>query len=491
MAGTANTSSGTVYLVGAGPGDPGLLTVRGKYLLEIADVVVYDYLADESLLAHCRPDVRLIDVGKRPGRPVPQSEINEVLIESALGAQTVVRLKGGDPFVFGRGGEEALALSGAGIEFEIVPGVTSAVAVPAYAGIPATHRGLSTSFTVVTGHRHGNATDQVDWESLARLGGTIVILMGVAHRAEISKKLIEGGLDPAVPVAAVRWGTRGDQMSLRTTLADLAEADIASPSTIVVGAVASLNLSWFERRPLLGKKIALTRARSQVSELRSKLEQLGATTLSVATIEISAPSDGGSSLAEATQNLSAYSWVVFSSANSVEPFFSRLHDARELGGIKVAAIGGGTAREVKRFNVECDLVPANSVAEALVSEFPAGQGRILLPQSELARDVIPVGLGAKGWQVDVVAAYTTRVPEIDPRSEQELISCDAIAFTSSSTVNNFIELFGVGHLPEVVAAIGPVTNSTLVEHGYERAHVAKTHDVQGLVDIIRSALSGG
>lgn len=482
--------SGTVYLVGAGPGDPGLLTVRGKELLHVADVVVYDYLSDNLLLGHCKSGVKLIDVGKRPDRPVPQDEINEVLITSAREAEIVVRLKGGDPFVFGRGGEEALALVDAGIKFEIVPGISSAIAVPAYAGIPVTHRGLSTSFTVVTGHRHGKATDQVDWESLARLGGTIVVLMGVAHRSEIAEKLIRGGLSPETAVAAVRWGTRGDQSTVRTTLSRLGEAQISSPSTIVIGAVATLDLAWYEKRPLLGKRVVVTRAKEQTPKLANLLTELGAIVLSVPTIEIREPLDHYESLNKAVREITSYEWVIFSSVNSVSPFFSALRDARDLASVRIAAIGKGTAKEIAKFNVKADFIPSAFVAETFVREFPSGEGRILIPQGDIARDVIASELKAKGWHVDSVVAYRNTMPAPDLELAEEIATCDAITFTSRSTVKNFASIYGTKVLPKLVVAIGPITNNALEEIGVADIAVASTHDLDGLVETLVRLLAG-
>lgn len=479
-----DAATGTVYLVGAGPGDPGLLTIRGKELLSIADVVVFDYLSDDSLLDYCREGAELIDVGKRPGRPIPQDEINNVLIQSASSAKVVVRLKGGDPFVFGRGGEEAQALTEAGIPFEVVPGVSSAIAVPAYAGIPVTHRGLSTSVTVVTGHRHGNATDQVDWTSLARLGGTIVVLMGVAHRSEIAEKLIAGGLSTETPVAAVRWGTRSDQVRVVTSLGELGKIPIESPSTIVIGAVAGLNLAWFDRRPLFGKKIVITRAKDQSQSLVRSLRELGGQVLAVPAIEIVPPSDGYEALANAAKNVSGYDWLVFTSSNAVQRFFQFLHDARDLAGVKVAAIGDGTAKEVAQFNIIADLVPPRFVAESLVAVFPAGPGRVLLPRAKVARDVIPAQLAKMGWQVDVVEAYRTETPSLDEALEEEIANSDAITFTSSSTVSNFLSRYGSRCLPSRVVSIGPVTTRTLEQLGVQGVSTATVHNLDGLLEVI-------
>ncbi|HEX2273275.1 MAG TPA: uroporphyrinogen-III C-methyltransferase, partial [Acidimicrobiales bacterium] len=352
----------TVYLVGAGPGDPGLVTVRGAEVLRTADVVVHDRLAEPSLLDLAPVGAERIDVGKSPGAPIPQDRINALLVERGRAGQEVVRLKGGDPFVFGRGGEEAEALRAAGVPFEVVPGVTSAVAVPAYAGVPVTHRGLSTSFTVVTGHRRHAADDPVDWDAVARAAGTIVVLMGVAHRAELARDLMSGGLPPETPVAAVRWGTRPGQRTVRTTLDRLHEVELEPPVTLVVGKVAALDLAWFETRPLFGRRVVVTRARAQASGLADRLRALGAEVVPVPTIEIADPSDGGMALAGAAARVRDYHWVAFTSANAVERFFARLHDARALGDTQVAAVGPATADALSARGVVADLVPRRSLA---------------------------------------------------------------------------------------------------------------------------------
>jgi len=295
-----------VALVGAGPGDPGLLTVRGAELLRRADVVLYDSLAETSLLALAPPAAERVFVGKRPGAPMPQDEIDALLVAHARAGRRVVRLKGGDPFVFGRGGEEAAALAAAGIPFEVVPGVTAAVAVPAYAGIPVTHRGLATSFTVVTGHSRHAVDTETNWEALAAAGGTIVVLMGVAHRAELARRLQAGGLAPATPVAAVQWGTRPSQRTVRTTLAGLGDAALEPPATIVIGPVAALDLAWYEARPLFGRQVVVTRAREQAAEAVDALRDLGADVVELPVIAIADPADGGSALREAVARLGTY-----------------------------------------------------------------------------------------------------------------------------------------------------------------------------------------
>ncbi|MDP9387949.1 MAG: uroporphyrinogen-III C-methyltransferase, partial [Actinomycetota bacterium] len=347
----------TVYLVGAGPGDPGLLTVRGAEVLAGADVVVHDRLAEPSLLDHAPAGAERVDVGKRPGSPVDQGGINALLVERGKAGLEVVRLKGGDPFVFGRGGEEALALLEAGVAFEVVPGVSSAVAAPAYAGVPLTHRGLSTSFTVLTGHREHDADRATDWEALARAGGTIVVLMGVAHRADFVPRLVAGGLAEDTPVLAVRWGTRPDQRSVRTTLADLPHAELEPPVTMVIGRVAGLDLGWFERRPLFGRRVVVTRTRQQAPELARRLAAAGAVAVEVPTIAVVDPADGGGALREAAARLASYDWVAFTSANAVERLLALVPDARAFGPARVAAVGPGTADALARARLVPDLVP--------------------------------------------------------------------------------------------------------------------------------------
>ena len=478
----------TVYLVGAGPGDPGLLTRRAAELLAQADVVVHDRLSEVSLLDIAPSTAERVDVGKAPGCPVAQDEINALLVERGLRGQEVVRLKGGDPFVFGRGGEEAQALAEAGVPFEVVPGISAAVAVPAYAGIPVTHRTLSTSFTVVTGHSRHAVDDDVDWDALARAADTIVVLMGVAHRAEIAARLQAGGLPADTPVAAVRWGTRPGQRTVRTTLGELAGVVLEPPVTLVIGKVAGLDLRWFEGRPLFGRKVVVTRARAQASTLVEKLSALGAETVELPTIEIADAGDGGEALRQAAGRLATYDWVVLTSVNAVDRLLRLLHDARAFGLAKVAAIGPGTASALAAHGVVADLQPATAVAEALVESFAAGSGRVLLPQAAAARPVLAEGLAAKGWQVDVVEAYRTVAARLSDDALAAAAKADAVAFTSSSTVTSWLALAGADALPPVVACIGPVTAATAAEHDVPVTVVAEDHTVQGLVDALVAAL---
>jgi uroporphyrinogen III methyltransferase/synthase len=481
----------TVYLVGGGPGDPGLLTVRGAEVLARADVVVHDRLADHRLLELAGPDAKRIDVGKSPGGPVAQDGINALLIEEGRAGRTVVRLKGGDPFVFGRGGEEALALAAAGITFEVVPGVTAAVAVPAYAGVPVTHRGLSTSFTVVTGHSRFSVDRETNWEALAAAGGTIIVLMGVAHRAEIARRLMAGGLDPATPAVAVTWGTRADQTTVRTTLAGLCDVPLEPPATIVIGAVAGMDLAWFECRPLFGRRVVVTRAREQASRLSERLADLGAEPIEVPAIQIADPADGGEGLRAGADRLAAgaYGWVVFTSPRAVERLVPLLRDARAFGATQIAAIGTGTAGELARHGLVADLVPPEFVAESLVEVWPAGSGRVLVPRAAVARDVLPAGLQAKGWTVEVVEAYRTVAARPDPATLAAAAGADAITFTSSSTVTNYLAVAGRAAVPPFVACIGPVTAATARAAGLEVDVVAGEHSVEGLIAALRKGLA--
>jgi len=480
----------TVYLVGAGPGDPGLLTCRGAELLARADVVVHDRLSEISLLDLAPAHAERIDVGKSPGSPVAQEDINRLLVERGLRNQEVVRLKGGDPFVFGRGGEEAEALAGAGVAFEVVPGISAAVAVPAYAGIPVTHRGQSTSFTVVTGHSRHAVDNDVDWDALARAADTIVVLMGVAHRAEIAARLRAGGLPADTPVAAVRWGTRPAQRTVRTTLAGLPGVALEPPVTMVIGRVAAMDLRWFESRPLFGRRIVVTRARAQASTLVEMLGHRGAEAIELATIEITGPADGGEALQAAAARLATYDWVLFSSVNAVAALFEHLHDARAFGAARVAAIGPGTAAALASRGLVADLQPPDAVAESLVDVFPAGAGSVLLPQAAAARSVLAEGVAAKGWLVDVVEAYRTVPARPSEAALAAAATADAIAFTSSSTVTSWIALVGPAATPPpVVACIGPVTAATAAAHGLAVTVVATEHTVRGLVDALMAALS--
>jgi uroporphyrinogen III methyltransferase / synthase len=488
----------TVHLVGAGPGDPGLLTVRALEVLRRADLVVYDRLSQESLLDLAPEGAERLDVGKAPGHVrLEQDEINALLVERGRKDETVVRLKGGDPFVFARGGEEAAALAAAGVPFEVVPGITSAIAVPAYAGIPVTLRHSSTSVTIVTGHEDPSVGEEgtVDWEAVARVGGTIVILMGVARIGRIAEALMAGGRAPETPVAATQWGTRPEQRTVRATLATIGTAELGSPSTIVVGDVAACDLAWFENRPLLGRKVVVTRARAQAGELAARLAALGAATVEVPAIEIVDPDDGGAGLDAAVERLDRgdYDWLVLTSPNGARRLLDALaragRDARALGGVRLATIGPGTAAALAGAWLVPDLVPDRYVAEALLDAFPdpsASGNRVLLVRAAVARDVLPAGLAGRGWEVDVVDAYRSEPVPLSEARAKALAAAEIVTFTSSSTVTNLLAAAEGRPLPPVVAAIGPVTAATARDHGLDVAVEAEVHTIDGLVDALLS-----
>jgi uroporphyrinogen III methyltransferase / synthase len=484
----------TVHLVGAGPGDPGLLTVRALELLRRADVVIYDRLSQESLL-DLAPAAERIDVGKAPGHVrLAQAKINDLLIERGRRGETVVRLKGGDPFVFARGGEEAAALAAAGVPFEVVPGITSAIAVPAYAGIPVTLRHSSTSVTIVTGHEEPGtegAENKVDWEAVARVGGTIVVLMGVARIGRIAAELMAAGRRPDTPVAAVQWGTRPEQRTVRATLSTIADQPLGTPSTIVIGEVAASDLAWYENRPLFGRRVVVTRASEQAGELVMRLQAQGAATVEVPAIEIREPADGGAALSAAVDRLAGYDWVVLTSPNGarrlLDAIRDRGRDARAFAGARLAAIGPGTAEALASANLVVDLVPPRFVAESLLDAFPAptaAGGRLLLVRAAVARDVLPEGLRGRGWDVDVVEAYRTEQAPLSEEQAAAVAAADVVTFTSSSTVSNFLAALGGRAIPPAVVAIGPITAATARDHGLAVDVEAEVHTIDGLVDAL-------
>jgi uroporphyrinogen III methyltransferase/synthase len=463
-------------------------------LLRRADVVVYDRLASPFLLSLAPAGAELIAAGKSPGDvDLTQEQINALLVEKGRTAECVVRLKGGDPFVFGRGGEEAEALAAAGVPFEIVPGITSAIGAVAYAGIPVTHRSVSTHFTVVTGHEDPakDRTD-VDWAALARTGGTLVILMGARRIGEIARRLVDGGLAPDTPVAAVRNGTRPDQTTIRATLATIADAGVKAPSAIVVGAVAALDLAWFETRPLFGRTIVVTRAREQASALSARLEELGAEVLELPAIEITP-------VEFTVPDLSAYEWLVFTSANGVRAFFDdglapAGLDARALAGVRLAVIGPGTDRALGGRGLRADLVPERFVAESLLEAFPApsaAEARVLLARADVARDILPDGLTERGYAVDVLPVYRTRPATPDPALLERVRAgrFDAVTFTSSSTVDNFCAQVDPRPDPfPLIVSIGPVTSETARARGLRVDAEADPHTIDGLVATLLSTL---
>jgi uroporphyrinogen III methyltransferase/synthase len=488
----------TVFLVGAGPGDPGLLTLRGAEVLGGADVVVHDRLSAVELLHLAPADAERIDVGKAPRHHrMTQDDINDLLVARGLTGQTVVRLKGGDPFVFARGSEEAHALAAAGVPYEVVPGITSALAVPAYGGIPVTQRFSSTSFTVVTGHEDPSSGDgTVDWDAVANTGGTLVILMGVGRWPQIAERLLAAGRSPDTPAAAVHWGTRPDQHTVRATIATLADHPLAAPSVIVVGQVAAEDLNWFEGRPLFGRTVVVTRARAQASAFAHELRSLGASVIEAPTIEVVDPSDGGAALRAAVDGLSsgtgAYDWLVVTSVNGVERTFDHLPDARVLAGVRVAAVGTATAEALAARRIVADLVPERFVAEGLIDVFPAPPpegGRVLLARAQVARTELPDALRAMGWEVDDVAAYRTAPAALSDEVAERIAAADAVTFTSSSTVTNLVAAVGADRVPPVVASIGPVTTATARRLGLEVTVEASPHTTEALLAAVVRALT--
>src|SRR6202045_2387917 len=497
---------GKCFLVGAGPGDLGLVTLRAKECIEQADGIVYDHLANPEILDWGRDDAEFIYAGKKAGEhALGQEKINVLLVEHARAGKQVVRLKGGDPFVFGRGAEEAKAIVDAGIEFEIVPGITSAIAGPAYAGIPVTHRAENSHVTFFTGHEDPTkAESAIDFAALAKLGGTQVMLMGVGRLEAITREMMARGVRANLPVALVRWATTGRQETLVGTLESIAQrvVDVGfeAPAVAVFGDVVLLrkNLSWYEKRPLSGKRIVVTRTRKQAGALTSQLRELGADVFELPTIRIEPPTDLRE-FAELVQDAHGYDWIVFTSPNGVDAFFEIFYklydDAREIGAAKIAAIGPATAQRVRDFHLHVDLQPEEFVAEAVVKEFEKEGGvenlRILLARAEQARDVLPRELSKLGAIVDEAFAYRT-VPETRDvtGARRRLLEegADLITFTSSSTVENFLALGLPWPKGMRIASIGPITSKTAADHGLKIDIEARGHDIDGLVQAIRELL---
>jgi uroporphyrinogen III methyltransferase/synthase len=491
---------GKVYIIGAGPGDPGLLTVKAVRCLEKSDVLVYDYLVSPEILNYARADARLIYVGKKGDHhTVIQDEINRILVREASEGNTVARLKGGDPFIFGRGGEEAEVLFEAEIPFEILPGITSAIAVPAYAGIPLTHREHTSTVAFVTGHEDPKKDkSRIDWEKLSGIE-TLVFLMGVKNLPQIVASLLENGRSPNTPVAIIRWGTTPDQFTLSGTLGDIAglaeKKKITPPAIFVVGEVAGLRkkLNWFETKPLFGRGIVVTRPEKQAGELTSLLSAEGARVIHFPTIEI-VPPKSFNDLDLALENIEDYDWIIFTSANGVRFFFDRLStrgkDMRDLKGIKFCTIGPATKAAIEMHGIPVDIVPEEFISEGVVAALKGQdmQGaRILLPRAEVARDVIPEGLKKLGATVDVAVAYRTMNSGRDGKELERLIEegkVDVITFTSPSTVNNFITILGEDfNLPENIriACIGPVTEKAAQKAGLRVDIVQGPYEINGLV----------
>jgi len=498
-----SSAEGICYLAGAGPGDLGLVTLKVKEVVERAEVLVYDYLCNPEILTWAPAGVEIIYAGKKAGQhTLKQEEIDALLVEKTRAGKRVVRLKGGDPFLFGRGGEEAEALAAAGLRFEIIPGVTSAIAAPAYAGIPVTHRDHTAQLTIFTGHEDPTKTESsLDFKQLATTPGTKVMLMGVERIGVITARLIENGAAPETPMALVRWGTTGQQQTLRGTLGDMAAkveaAGFKAPAVAVMGGVVTLrdSLNWFETRPLYGKRIVVTRTRKQAGALSSGLRQLGADVFEIPTIRIEPPKDL-LEFGQLVQDAHSYDWIVFTSPNGVTAFFEMFYklfkDAREIGGARIAAIGPATAAKVREFHLHVDLQPDEYVAEAVVKAFQKDSTienqRILLARAEQARDVLPNELAKLGAIVDVAVAYRT-VPETEDLSGAlarfKAEGADLITFTSSSTVENFLAL----KLPLPpglkTASIGPITSQTMRDHGLAVDVEAKQYDIPGLMKAIK------
>lgn len=499
---------GKIYLVGAGPGDPELATLKAVRAIREADALVYDYLVNPALLDHASPEAERIYVGKQAGRhTMPQEEINRLLVRLASGGLVVTRLKGGDPFVFGRGGEEALAAVEAGIEFEVVPGVTAGVAVPAYAGIPVTQRGITTSVTFVTGHEDpGKEESEINWANLAVSRGTLVFYMGVSRLGHISRSLIGNGMSARTPVAAIHRGTTARQRTVAGTLDNIEtrvlEAGLTAPAIIVVGEVTALSgkLQWFETRPLFGRTVIVTRSREQASDFSRLLAEKGARVIELPTIRISDSPDRRA-LDAAIRKLPEYDWIVFTSVNGVKRFMYYLNEAgqdvRALGKASLCAIGPSTADALREMGLRVDMLPEKFVAEAVVEEFRkigdlAGR-RVLLPRAEIARKVLPDSLRDMGASVDEVPVYSTvaEAPENLDEVLEELRAgrVDAVTFTSSSTVDNFVGMLGSENLTSftpslVFAAIGPITAKTASEHGLSPLISAQTHTVGALAELL-------
>ncbi|HIJ65414.1 MAG TPA: uroporphyrinogen-III C-methyltransferase [Candidatus Hydrogenedentes bacterium] len=512
--GSVGEAGGRVWLVGAGPGDPGLITVKGLRCIAEADVIVYDYLCNPALLDNARPDAEQIYVGKRAGHhAMPQDEINGLICSKALEGKRVCRLKGGDPFVFGRGGEEALELRAKGIPFEVVPGVTSAVAAPAYAGIPVTHRGLSTSVRIITGHEDPTKPESdLDWHEIAATRGTLVFLMGVRNLPAISEKLIAGGTPAETPAALVANGTLHTQRTLVSTLETIAqraqEEGIAPPAVLVVGEVAALaeQLAWFENKTLFGRSIVVTRARTQASEFAAALEELGADVIQAPVIRVESLAETPEMRA-AVRDAGKSDWVIFTSVNGVDAFMAALAledlDGRAVGAARIAAVGPATAARLREHGLRADLVPDEYVTDALADALDAHGGingrSFLLPRADIARSDLADALRARGGDVHEITAYRTVQGDALPADLADRLDrgeIDLVAFTSSSTVRNFVDALPperrerlLGHV--VAASIGPVTSATLRDAGVREVVVASESTIPGLTAAIVEYFTSG
>lgn len=487
-----------VFLIGAGPGEEGLITVKGLGVLKNADVVIYDNLINHKILDYCRPDAEKIYVGKKINKhSLPQNKINALIIDKANENKLVVRLKGGDPFVFGRGGEEALELAKAKIPFEIVPGISSAVAALAYAGIPITHRDVSSSFHVITGHEDPTKeSESVNYENLAKIDGTLVFLMGLNNLKKIVNQLLKYNKSPATPAAIISKGTQPEQKVVVGTLKNIEELsiNIDYPAIIVIGEVVKLrkDLKWFENKPLFGKKILVTRSRHQASQLSKKIKELGAEAIEFPTIEI-VPNSNNTELKSMYDTLIQYQWLIFTSVNSVEIFFSGLRqynkDIRTLNNLKIAAIGKSTQEAIASYFINVDILPDEYVAECLIKSLKneiKPNDKVLIPRSEVAREILPLELKKLGANVDVINLYTTRLPEHNKGELENVLSkVDIITFASSSTVKNFIEILGKNNTKlfkdKQTLCIGPITLNTALENGFSNIIMAQEYTIDGMI----------
>ena len=504
----AQDKKGKVYLVGAGPGDPGLLTLKAKKCIEKADVIVYDHLANQSFLGYARAGAELIYVGKKgSSHTMAQAEINRLMVNRARKGLKVARLKGGDPFIFARGGEEAQELVKAQIHFEVIPGVTSASAVPAYAGIPLTHRDYTSTVAFITGHEDPTKEESdIAWDKISTGTGTLVFLMGVGNLPEIAGNLMEHGRSPETPVAVIHRGTIAEQKTITGSLQDIAELvqreEIKPPAIIVVGDIVDLRkkLNWFEKMPLFGRRIVVTRAREQASDFLAGLSELGAECIEFPTIEI-VPPENWEDLDKTIRSLHGYQWLLFTSVNGVRYFFQRLEtlgkDVRDLKGIKIGAIGPKTAQLIHEKGIRPDLVPDEYRAEAIVEAFKKREAtafKILLPRAAQAREVLPQELEKMSASVDVVEAYRTVKPDSDRGMVTEMLergNIHMVTFTSSSTVTNFFEMFEkegdqlLKWMANVaVACIGPITARTAEEKGLSVNLVPSEYTIEALTSAI-------
>lgn len=499
-------AQGKVILIGAGPGNPGLLTIKGKEWIEKADVIIYDYLANERLLDCARVNAEKIYVGKKRGdHTLSQQQINELIINRSNEGKLVARLKGGDPFIFGRGGEEAEELANVGIDFEIVPGVTAAISVPAYAGIPLTHRNHTSTVAFVTGHEgFAKGHSDIAWDKIATGIGTLVFFMGVKNLPNIVKNLVDNGRDKNTPIGIIRWGTTYQQETVIGTLENIVslaeKSKIKPPAIIVVGDVVKLKekIDWFENKPLYKKQIIVTRAREQASNFANLLESNGAWPIEFPTIE-TVPPDSWDALDSAIQNIEKYNWLIFTSANSVKYFLQRLKknkkDIRCLKGIKLCTIGPKTAEELEKLGIRIDYMPSEYKAEAIIEGLSSKEikgKKILIPRAAVAREVLPEELAKMGATVDVVEAYKTVRPEKKTDGIKKMLKnkeIDAITFTSSSTVINFVDMFKKEEISDLVngvpiACIGPITAKTAEKYGLKASIIPEHYTIEAFTDAI-------